>query len=941
LLTVSHARAAPRLPQADAETWRITARLALERGEYQEAIVDLSSRLGRPGVPERNKLEMLRLEALLYWYSDQGREADECLSGALRLADALGLKEAAASLRETSRLQSSFARARDSMAKGDTSASNAGFEEAWQHAQAEEGRPYQPKILRAWSFNYYGHGNPSRDYRDLNARSVGAALSLNYLKEASRAARNIGAYDTIKNNLSSALSWHLRALSYVRNLKAPAEIVRCLNNIASVHAALGDYVKAKDDLMEGRKLIGPEIGGSVGSSLLINLGQTFLSLARSCRWTEYYGQALDCYAAYLDLLRLAGVRDIDLSALNGIAAIDIDLGRLAEAKSVLAPAVERLATDRTSALAGMTLLNAAEIAMKTGEIDQAERLYGQALAGAKQRGDDLRLIRALTGLGRCAERRGQVDQAVAFYDEAVRVVADRGSSIASDADRAEFIRCSREPCQALMELYYRLSRGGRSAAFEREIFRVSESYRARSFIEQIERRAQAPKSARPEVAAPEKERLTAERLDLLRALARGAESQDRGRAEELESRLRHLDAMLDAAAFEDNFRDNLSPIAAPAVPLGILQGSILPDRTALIEYVLGDERSFLMCVTRDAFRIAALPPARALDDSITGYLSFLEDPSIPAGDGLAAARRLYSELVQPAVGVLPGDVSRLIIVPDGILFRLPFEALAVDVSGDGTVRLNDRYSVSYSPSASALYYLRRAPRGPYPKQALAVGISSYGALDGRPEKLDMATAASVLNDLYKRNGFAIGPIPWARAEVEDLAGRLPPAAVDAFYGADATEAAFKRLDLRAYRLIHLACHAFSDERYPLRSALVFAAGGEGDEDGFLEVPELSGMRTAADLVVLSACQTGRGRIVQSEGILGLPRVFLAMGARSVIATLWPVQDKAGAIFMRYFYDAYFRGADKAEALRTAKRKMAGTRYAHPYYWASYTLTGES
>jgi len=107
----------------------------------------------------------------------------------------------------------------------------------------------------------------------------------------------------------------------------------------------------------------------------------------------------------------------------------------------------------------------------------------------------------------------------------------------------------------------------------------------------------------------------------------------------------------------------------------------------------------------------------------------------------------------------------------------------------------------------------------------------------------------------------------------------------------------------------------------------------------LQVSEMYNMRTNADLVVLSACQTGRGTIVMNEGNLGLPRVFFYMGARSVLSSLWPINDKSGAVFIRNFYDAYFRGEGKAEALRTAKKAMGETRFAHPFFWASYVLTG--
>jgi CHAT domain-containing protein len=99
------------------------------------------------------------------------------------------------------------------------------------------------------------------------------------------------------------------------------------------------------------------------------------------------------------------------------------------------------------------------------------------------------------------------------------------------------------------------------------------------------------------------------------------------------------------------------------------------------------------------------------------------------------------------------------------------------------------------------------------------------------------------------------------------------------------------------------------------------------------------LRTNADLVVLSSCQTGRGTIVTNEGNLGLPRVFFYMGARSVLSTLWQVNDRAAALFMKSFYDGYFRGLGKAEALQAAKRAMMRTRFAHPVYWASFVLTG--
>jgi CHAT domain-containing protein len=285
-------------------------------------------------------------------------------------------------------------------------------------------------------------------------------------------------------------------------------------------------------------------------------------------------------------------------------------------------------------------------------------------------------------------------------------------------------------------------------------------------------------------------------------------------------------------------------------------------------------------------------------------------------------------------------VDRLIVVPDGILFRLPFEALALPgSSGSAPIYVHDRFAVSYAPSASSLDSFGAAQERHYSKDALAFGVSKYP----KPARLGGGSAdlspAAVLDDLYERQGFAIESLPHVKAELADLEERFAPDRIDVYQDQAATETALKALDLGAYRLIHLACHAFSDDSYPLRSALLMSPEASDREDGHLQVSEMYDLRTNADLVVLSACQTGRGAIVMNEGNLGLPRVFFYMGASSVLSTLWPVNDTSCAMFMKFFYDFYLNGEGKAEALRAAKKAMRSTRFAHPYFWASYTLTG--
>lgn len=921
--------------------WVAFGRDLLEKGEYEPAIAHFNKRLSLAGTGDRDRLEIFRYLAILYWYADRNPEAIESCRRALELASSLGLREETSAIEAELALQEHYSQALELRVKGDLAGSNLRFEEARRKSHFMGCGIYEPKLLKTWSFNYLGSPDARKKYMDLNVQALNLALPLNYRLEACRAAYNIGNYYAMNSDFSHALSYYLRALYAVRDLPLNNDAIVCLNNIASVYVALGDYAKALDYMSDAIKRIDPENRGPFQSSMLINLGQTFQALAKNFEDPEYYSQALECFSSYLKLEKTSGKMGLRLHALNGMAGVYVDQGRLDEAKALLLPALDKVKTDKSSALSGMIVLNLAAIALKKGEVAEAERYYREAQAAAKQSNDVLQLIRSAYGLGRCSERRNDDGQAMAFYNEALGVIDSAGSRIANDTNRAEFISRSREPFQALIELCYKLSGKGPPGTFERELYRVSESYRARSFMEYLTKRSRR-KGARPPDDAGNliADKLNGERLTLLKELSRGARNQAGN--EEMQSRIKHIDDMLDAAVFDKQLQGDATAALTIPLSLNTLQNSLLTDRTALVEYLLGDERSYLICVTKSSFHLVALPSARSVQDSLAAYLSFLEEPSIPASKVLPAARRLYADLLLPAEGFIPASVDHLIIVPDGILFRLPFETLALPGAGpssDGSY-LNDRYVISYAPSAAALFYLARKPKVPYAKEALAFGVPEYPRPGRRSTAEGAYSAASVLDDLYKRNGFVMASIPHARREMTGLAKRVSPEKADLYSGDKATEGAFKRLDLEAYRLIHLACHAFSDDRYPLRSSLVFSAGPDDAEDGFLQVSEMYDIRTNADLVVLSACQTGRGKIVRNEGILGLPRIFFYMGARSVISTLWPVHDKAGAAFMDYFYDAYFQGAGKARALQIAKRKMAGTKYGHPYYWASYTLTGE-
>jgi len=281
---------------------------------------------------------------------------------------------------------------------------------------------------------------------------------------------------------------------------------------------------------------------------------------------------------------------------------------------------------------------------------------------------------------------------------------------------------------------------------------------------------------------------------------------------------------------------------------------------------------------------------------------------------------------------LANRYKRLIIVPDGKLHLVAFDTLM-----DQQDRLLlDAFVISYAPSATS-YYLLSQPRMAPPNQTslLAVGGARYPA---RRSKDTPAQRGLGMFDPSRAPEWAA--IPESLAEVQDIAA-LHPGSAMVLTGNDASEARLKRLDLSVFRMLHLALHSTIDEEFPDRSALVLSSRRQGNEDDLLQAREIVGLNLNADLVTLSACDAGAGRLEGVAGMNSLVQAFLMAGSRSVVASIWAVDDAFTAALMRRFYGNLQHGFDKAEALTLAKREMLRTYgpNALPFYWAGFRLIG--
>ena len=325
--------------------------------------------------------------------------------------------------------------------------------------------------------------------------------------------------------------------------------------------------------------------------------------------------------------------------------------------------------------------------------------------------------------------------------------------------------------------------------------------------------------------------------------------------------------------------------------------------------------SWLTLVTRDRLQAFRIPDADVLEPAIRAWTGLLDRRD--GSDRLPGAK-LHEKLLQPALDALPPEITRLIVIPDGPLHRLPFDALS---TGDGRY-VAERFQISMVPSASLWVRLRSAPR-PQPGRILVLA--------------DPAGPGAVL--AVRRDASAMsGALAHARGEAEVAAASFPGGS-ELRFGAAASEAFLKSAKLDGVSLLHLATHALSDPRDPERSAVLLGPGS-AEEDGRLEPREIVRLPLAGKTVVLAGCETSAGRVFRGEGVMSLARAFFGAGAAAVVGTLDRARDDEAGVFFSSTYRALARGVSLGEAVTAAKREGI-RRGAPPAAWADVVLLGDA
>ena len=366
------------------------------------------------------------------------------------------------------------------------------------------------------------------------------------------------------------------------------------------------------------------------------------------------------------------------------------------------------------------------------------------------------------------------------------------------------------------------------------------------------------------------------------------------------------------------------------VGLPELQRTLRPDEL-LLEYALDQPYSILLAIDRGSITTFRLPPQEEVEALIADYLASIDTP----GRNKIVGQRLGELLLGP---VWAWPQRRLIVVGNGALQALPFDAL---LAPDGHY-LAETYFVTLSPSATILYELRSRREQHMEKGLLGIGAVRYGqgaGMVGALVALTRGLGEGLQAGLFDAEGApAFGTLPGSRRELMDAASSLPGSAL--MLDRAATEQRLKAEALSSYEVLHFAVHVAVDKERPDRTALILADGPGSTEDGLLQAREIAHLRLRARLVVLSGCNTGRPVFESSFANASLVRSFLFAGAKSVVATLWTIDDTFSAYLMGQFYGYLGRGSDAGTALEQAKRDAIHT-YGNTGMplWAGFQLVG--
>lgn len=744
-------------------------------------------------------------------------------------------------------------------------------------------------------------------------------------------------------HFSDAVKLHAEAVDLAGHLNKTERLVDAETQLAGDYLIQGNPERALMHLMKALTRCGglaPKVRGKV----LTGIGRCYAGLGQRSLSAKYYQEAISLY----DQLQNYSLKAL---AMNSLAVLYLDAGEYPMFDEVYGKA--KLVYDKLPPRDQAKFeYNYAQSKLMRGQYGEAEKIYADALSKVADTGDEGLQSSLLRGLGTscyfaskyqdalnyyakaldlskdcgsieiewdCKLGVGKALKALKKYDDAephlktaVALVEKERSNLTRDSFKTYNLDLRKDCFQELVDLYVLTQR-------PYDALEVAERGKARAFLDMLANRRDH-RIASVEFGAP-KERAPLPQNQIMVAMAGTG---DGTRSVQIKGK------DLDDGSIEETA---ISPVNAAPPTIDEIKALVANRKSTTVEFLLANNRIYTWVVHPDGSINMPAPQAVPQDfqerirDLLTNMTKQTKTASEIAQLGTrrqAELRSFYSLLIKPVEQYLPKNKDDVVtIVPHNVLFCIPFAALMND-NGDFLV---EQHTLSYAPAIGVL-------------RATQQLNAQHNA--GPDHKL-----LAIGNPITERIAF-LGKLPYAEKEVKHIAQLFGDQNVTMQIGEAATKDKFEQLVPNASE-IHLATHGLVDEEHPMKSALVLAPTDQ--DDGMLTVRDIITLKNMhARMVVLSACQTGRGKIT-GDGVVGLSRAFIIAGAPSVLVSQWNVDDIMTEFQMEKFYRYYLKGEDRAKALRdaqlatiqymeTGQEKSPGSLRANPRYWAAFQLIGE-
>jgi len=804
---------------------------------------------------------------------------------------------------------------------------------------------------------------------------------------------NIGVSYYNLGELQRSLDYYNRALPFRQAGSNPRREADTLDNISLTHIALGEPQQALEYLSQalGLRRAAKDVQGEANS--LSGIGFAYAKLGEMTKALAYYHQALPLH-------RTAGDRRGEAVTLNNIGVAVASLQQPGKAIEQHEQALKLLRAIGSRRDEAITLLNLGKAHTLSGELPQGAGYYKEALSISQALNDRFTEARARQSIAEVESERGNFTEARGQIEAAISIIEAMRAQVLSRQLRTSFFASRQDAYEFEIGLLMRMHAQDPARGYDAAALQISERARARGLLEMMsEFGVNVRQGVDPALLQREHDLSQLVSAKTARLMGLLGQQNRQEQAATLKKEVGALEADYQQALGEIRRRSPRYAAITQPQPLGLreIQGLLDAD-TLLLEYSLGAERSYLWVVTQDGLQSYQLPGREHVEGAARQLYKLVTARSLrKQGESVQQRRERISQadLQTPEVaGKLSRMVlaplaseprgKRLVIVADGALQYIPFAMLPVPdgkqqlpfavnsasagTNGGLTRNVNYRplvveHEIVYLPSASTLAVQRRELTGRKmaPNNIALIADPVFDSNDERvrsnrkraqeatPDKVEESAATRTLEHLSEQATGAPGKLriarlPYTRQEATQILAVAPGAVNLRAVDFKANLATALGGELQKYRYIHFATHGYIDSDRPALSAIVLSLVNERGEsqDGFLKTQEIYNLDLPAELVVLSACQTGLGKEIKGEGLVGLTRGFMYAGASRIIVSMWNVSDKGTADLMSHLYRGMIKeGLRPTAALRAAQIELwKQKQWESPYYWAAFVQQGE-